>query len=375
MKDQKNWLIPVCIITFCAAAVLGFATGRAGTEPAAPAAEQETSELHLLNRAALQGMTPEGTIHVIGHRSPDSDTVCTAIAYAKLLNLLGYDAEANITEKPNNETAYILEQAGVETPEILQDASGESIFLVDHSEYGQAAEGMEDAHIVGILDHHGVGNVNTGHQIVYEARPIGATATIVWLDYMNYGFEIDQKTAYILLSAILSDTYNLGGTTTTDADRKAVPALAQLAGVADTDALYQTLHEKSLSYDGMSDEEIFFLDYKKYEAGGVTFGIGLLNSLNEEISKDLAARMSGIAEQACEKAGVDLLYASVGIRENGEKIDYIVPMNEESRQMMEDAFPDYDEYDGTSFIYRTGLGRKTKFVPGLTEYLAAHPHE
>ena len=75
------------------------------------------------------------------------------------------------------------------------------------------------------------------------------------------------------------------------------------------------------------------------------------------------------------KKNVDLMYASVGIRENGEKIDFIVPCDERSKEMIEDAFPNYDEYDGTSFIFRTGLGRKTKFVPGLTDYLAAHPHE
>ena len=69
------------------------------------------------------------------------------------------------------------------------------------------------------------------------------------------------------------------------------------------------------------------------------------------------------------------MYAEVGIRENGEKIDYVVPCDEFSRQMIEDVFPDYDEYDGTSFIFRSGLGRKTRFVPELTEYLAAHPHE
>ena len=69
------------------------------------------------------------------------------------------------------------------------------------------------------------------------------------------------------------------------------------------------------------------------------------------------------------------MYASVGIRENGEKIDRIIPANEYSKEVFEAAFPNYDEYDGTSFIFRTGLGRKTKFVPGLTEFLNAHPHE
>ena len=125
----------------------------------------------------------------------------------------------------------------------------------------------------------------------------------------------------------------------------------------------------------MTDLEILFSDYKEYEVGTVTFGIGQINSLNEEISKDLSSRMKNIAEEACAQKDVDLLFASVGIREDGVKIDYIVPLNDASKQMMEDAFPNYDDYDGTSYIYRTGLGRKTKFVPGLTDYISAHPHE
>lgn len=124
--------------------------------------------------------------------------MCSAIAYARLLTMLGYPANAAITAPVNKESAYILEKAGADMPPVLEDASGKSIFLVDHSEYTQAAEGMEDAHVVGILDHHGIGTVSTGHQVVYEAKPIGATATIVWLDYLNYGLEIDRETATLL---------------------------------------------------------------------------------------------------------------------------------------------------------------------------------
>ena len=382
MKQNSKWMIPVWIITVCAASLLGFYSGRiladkTGEPNGGTEGQTAATELQLLNREAAGHMSDEGnTIYVIGHKSPDSDTVCTAIAYAGLLGKLGYQAEPRITEKVNNETAYILEQAGVEMPEILESAAGETIFLVDHSEYTQAADDMVDAHIVGIMDHHGVGSVNTGHQVFYEARPIGATATIVWLDYMNYGFEIDPKTAYILLAAVLSDTTNLTGSTTTDADRKAVPALAEIAGVTDTDALFNALHERIMSYDGFTDMEIMFSDYKEYETSGVKFGIGLVNSLNEDISKELAERLKGIAPEAMASTDADYMFASVGIREDGVKTDYIVPMSEESRQLMEEAFPNYDEYDGTSFIFRNGgLGRKTKFVPGLTDFFAAHPHE
>jgi len=183
--------------------------------------------------------------------------------------------------------------------------------------------------------------------VVYEARPVGSAATIVWLDYLNYGVEIDKTTAYILVSAIL----------------------------ADTDALYKTLHAEKLSYEGMTNVEIFFSDYKEYEASGVKFGIGLMNALDEDAAAALAERMKEAMTECFDAQGVDLMYASVGMRENGEKIDRTVPTNEASGIMIEEVFTNYDEYDGASFIFREGLGRKSKFVPGLTDYLAAHKSE
>ena len=337
---------------------------------------KKQEELQQLNRSSIEKMIKEdGPIYVIGHRSPDSDTVCTAIAYARFLNMLGYEAQPRINDKVNNETAFILKEAGVEVPEELIDASGLNIFLVDHSEYAQATEGMVDAHIVGVIDHHGVGTLQTGNQVVYEAKPIGATATIVWLDYLNYGLEIDKTTAHLLLGAVLSDTGNLGGSTTTQADVAAVKELSVLAGIENVDEFYNKMHAEKISYKGMSNEEILFSDYKEYEAFGTKYGIGLVDSLNEESSKMLAEKMKEALKENFNKKDVDLMYASVGIREDGKKIDYIIPANELSESILKNAFPNYDEYDGTSYIFRSGLGRKTKFVPGLNEYLGAHPHE
>lgn len=369
--DRKCTWIPL-LLAACLFGTLGFLSGR---DAARSEMREKQQTVYELNRAGMENMSTDGTVYVIGHRSPDSDTVCSAIVYARLLNMLGIHAEARISEPVNKETEFILKQAGTEVPEILEDASGKNIFLIDHSEYRQSVEGMSDAHIVGILDHHGVGTVTTSHQIVYEARPVGSSATIVWLDYLNCGLEIDSTSACLMLGAVLSDTDNLTGSTTTEADRRAVTELAQLAGVTDVHALYRQIHTAKLSYEGMTGEEILFSDYKEYEASGVTFGIGLVNAIDEDAAKQLAEKMKEALPDGLKQVRVDLLYASVGIRENGEKIDYIIPADEDSRQIIEDAFPDYDEFDGTSFIFRKGLGRKTKFVPGLTDYLAAHPSE
>ena len=380
MKNNTIRILTI-LLALCVVGAACFYYGREqgiaqGTKETQQAIQQLT-DLQELNRQSISNLlVTDGPIYVIGHRSPDSDTICSAIAYARLLQLLGYNAQAAANGTPNNESKYILKMAGVEAPPVLEDATGKNIFLVDHSEYLQATAGMPDANLVGIIDHHGIGSVTTGQQVLYDARPIGATATIVWLNYLNYGLEIDKQTATLLLGAVLSDTANLTGSTVTEADRKAVPALAEIAGVDDVDALYDTLHREALSYEGMSDMEILFLDYKEYEAGGIKFGIGLLNSIDEATSRQLSERMKAILPEGFETRDVDLMYASVGIRENGEKIDYIIPANEYSDAVFKAAFPDYDDYDGTAYIFRTpGLGRKSIFVPGLTEYLLSHPQQ
>ena len=361
------------ILAICVAAAAGYFAGKSGEKKIL----EEQQFLQSVNRSSVENLniSNEGPIYVIGHKNPDSDTVLTAMAYARLLSKLGYDAEARIAGHINRETGYILQQAGVDIPPELEDASGCNIFLVDHSEYAQSAPGMKDAHIVGILDHHGVGTVVTGHQIVYEARPIGATATITWLDYLNYGVEIDQETAFLLLGAILSDTYNLSSSTVTDADREAVPALAGIAEVADIDTYYNELHAAGLSYEGMSEEEILFSDYKEYEAGNVKFGIGLISAADEDSGHDLAERMKEAVPAGKEKTGADLMYAAVNIRYDDVKTDLIIPADEHSAEVLTEAFPDYDDFDGTAYVYRKGLGRKSVFVPGLTDFLEAHPQD
>ncbi len=368
---NRKWMI-VLIAILIVCIPVSYMLGRNSIETKKETDSSET--LYELNRAELEKLVfIEGPTYVIGHKSPDSDTVCSAIAFAALLNKLGINAEARVTGDINNETKYILEEAGVEVPEILYDASGYNIFLVDHSEYAQAVEGLIDANIVGVIDHHGIGTVSVGHQVLYNAKPIGATATSVWLSYLNYGVEIDPPIARILLGAVLSDTVNLSGSTTISADEKAVKALNEIAPVEDLNEYYRILHERALSYDGFTDVEILYSDYKEYESSGVKYGIGAVNAVDEEAAAELARRMAAILPEEQKKSGLDLMYASV--RADDKKIDYIVPGNEHSEGVLKAAFPDYDEYDGYAYIYKSGLGRKSKFVPGLNDYLGAVSHE
>jgi len=372
-KKKSVWKGIALALLLAAGVAAGVFIGRAGAA-AGYRAEQELN--HRLNRSELDGLGEiEGTIYVTGHKSPDSDTVGSSIAYAPLLRALGYDAQAVVLGNINRETGYILETGGLEAPAPLDDASGCNMVLVDHSDYSQSAEGLQDANVLSIIDHHGDGSVTTGNQLIYDARPLGSTATIVWLRYRNYGIEPDRESAYAMTGSILSDTKNLQSNTTTFADREALKELSLLAGIEDTDAMYREMYRASISYDGMTDEEIFFDDYKEYESGGKSYGIGCVNAYDEDGAKSLVGRMTGVLSTVDAATGTDMSFAQISIFHDDISVTYLVPSNETAAEVIESAFGDDAVHDGASYRFEPGISRKQVLVPAITDLLQSYPKE
>ena len=375
-KKGNAWRWVILVILMVVIGVVGFLIG----QKLSLSKYQAEKELNYkLNLSDLEGLgTIEGPIYVSGHKIPDSDTVGSAIAYAALLQKLGYDAVPVVLGEINNETKYVLETGGIDTPKLLDDASGCNMVLVDHSEYDQSAEGLQDAKILAIIDHHGDGSVTTGNQLIYDARPIGSTATIIWMRYRNYGVEIDPKVAYVMAGSILSDTSNLKNGATF-ADREALKDLAQLAGIKDLDSFYREMYQASISYAGMTDEEIFFSDIKEYESGNTKFAIGCVNAYDEDIAKDLADRMKKVLTTSDQLNGVDMAFAQISIYHDDISLNYLVPSNEAAKEVLGTAFGDSAEYnavyDGTSYRLEPGMSRRKVLAPTITDVLKSYPKE
>ena len=374
MEKRAKWVTRACLLLLLIAVGLGgffFGKAKEGSR-----FEEEKKLNILLHRSDLDGLGEiKETIYVTGHKSPDSDTVGSSIAYAALLRALGYDAVPVLLGPVNHESAYILQAAGLEAPALLEDASGLTMVLVDHSEYTQSANGLKDAKIISIIDHHGDGSVITANPLIYDARPIGSAATVTWLQYRDYGVEPDRQSAVMMMGAILSDTKNLQSGTTTFADREAVKVLSKLGGVTDTDAFYQDMYKALLSYEGKTDEEIFFTDYKEYEIGGKRVSVGNVNAYDEETAKDLAARMKTVMPLTKPSTGMDMCFAMVSILHDDLSVTYLVPSDEAADEVLRTAFGDRAHYDGTSYKIEPYASRKAVFIPAITDVLEAYPKE
>ena len=374
MKGKKNgWIILALVMILAAVGAGGYF---AGESAAASRYQAQREKEILLNRSEWDGLGEiQGPIYVTGHKSPDSDTVGSAIAYAALLRALGYDAQPVVLGSVNHETQYILDAAKLDAPPLLEDASGCTVALVDHSEYLQSADGLQDAHIISIIDHHGDGTVQTGNQLIYDARPLGATATIIWLRYRDMGLSPDRQTALVMMGAILSDTKNLQPDKTTFADREALRELSAIAGVSDTDAFYNEMYKALLSYEGMTDEEIYFSDYKEYDVDGRTFGIGCMKVYDEESAKDLAERMKKVFPSALASTGMEMAFVKISISHDDLSISYLVPSDDAAAEVLETIFGETAVFDGTSYVLTPSVNRKAVMVPAITDYLKAHPAE
>ncbi len=308
------------------------------------------------------------TTYVIGHKSPDSDTVGSAMAYAYLLNQIGIPAQAAVSGPVNHETACALDAFGLESPPVVDQADGKQFILVDHSTYTQAIDGMKEARVVGILDHHGCGDVVNSEQIMVFSAPAGATASLVYNAYREFGVEIPKDMAQVMLMAILSDTSNMTKSVTL-CDRIAFQALVPLAEVENVDALYQEMARASLNYDGMTDLEIYRSDYKEYEAGGTRFSVGVVNVFGEEEMLKMADRIKSAMDENQAESGMDMLFAMIINKNESDSENHMcmVASGDGAEMLLQKIFLN-DDGSG-HFIFKESSSRKKVIVPAITEAL------
>ena len=235
--------------------------------------------------------------YAVGHKVPDSDSICSAIALSYLKTTLGEATSPARLGELSPETLFILDKFGLEQPELKLSYAGESIYVVDHSDRIQGPDDIDEATVLGIIDHHKLGDITTSTPLECWIRPVGCTNTIIKMMYDFHHVEIPKNIAGAMMCAILSDTVIFKSPTCTTADIKCVEALAEIAGIADPKALGMEMFKVKSAVQGTPIRDLVMRDFKDFNMNGKKVGIGqlevidlsLFDSMKDDLHADLAA--------------------------------------------------------------------------------------
>lgn len=304
------------------------------------------------------------TVCVVGHSSPDTDSVTSAIAYAALLNAQGTDAKACMqceADGLNPESKLVLDRFGLAAPEAITDAAGKQLALVDFSDVAQGPDNLGDAEVVAIVDHHKIGDVTTNNPILFRAEPVGCTGTVLNKMYKDAGVTISQDVAGGMLCAILSDTVNFKSPTCTEDDKAAVAELQQIAGIEDTDALFMDMLKAKSAVEGVPAKDLLFRDYKDFDMKGNKVGIGQLELATvDQVANVREDLMKAMEEVKADGRHTVLLMLTDVVKEG---TDLVVLSDDPA--LVEKAFD--GKLENSAMWIAGMMSRKKQTVPNLQE--------
>ena len=235
------------------------------------------------------------------------------------------------------------------------------IILVDHNEATQAVEGFDQAEILEIIDHHRIGSLETSGPVYFRNQPVGCTATIVTQMYDENGVTIPQKTAGLLLAAILSDTLVFRSPTCTPLDEATAKRLAKIAGV-EINTFANEMFEAGEKLDGKTAEEVFLQDFKVFMCGDIRFGVAqgsYMTRKNLLAAEDL---LQPYLEEARNKQNVEDIYMLLTDVPKEESV--VISSGRYAAEVLADGFETQPADDG-SFTLPGVVSRKKQFIPAL----------
>ncbi len=235
------------------------------------------------------------------------------------------------------------------------------IILVDHNEATQAVEGFDQAEILEIIDHHRIGSLQTSGPVYFRNQPVGCTATIVTQMYDENGVEIPQKTAGLLLAAILSDTLVFRSPTCTPMDVGAAHRLAKIAGV-EINEFANEMFEAGEKLDGKTAEEVFLQDFKVFMCGDIRFGVAQGSYMTRKNLLAAETLLKPYLEEARNKQNVEDIYMLLTDVPKEESV--VICNGRYAAEVLAEGFDTQPDADG-SWILPGVVSRKKQFIPAL----------
>jgi len=246
--------------------------------------------------------------------------------------------------------------------QIIMDQPHREVILVDHNERSQAVEGIEEAQILEIIDHHRLGGLTTGAPIFIRQEPVGSTATIVAHLTFHREVEMTPSIAGILLAAIISDTLLFRSPTATNFDKETAFRLAVIAGIEDVEAFAMTILRQGAVIDTMSPAEIVRSDIKEFDLSDYKVAVAQINIMDREHAKRKYPELQAALQAMKKEEGYD--FALLMVTDIlGRSSDLLVAGEPQSLLV-----PAFGQITDEGFYYLPGyLSRKKQVIPPLTE--------
>lgn len=305
-------------------------------------------------------------VFVLGHKNPDTDSICSAISYAYLKNQLGMDAEPIRLGDVNNETAFALQKFGFDQPRLVERVSEEvsQVILVDHNERQQSAVDIADVQVIEVVDHHRIANFETTDPLYFRAEPVGCTTTILLKLFKENAVEVPANIAGLMLSAIISDSLLFKSPTCTEQDVQAARELAEIAGV-DAAEYGLAMLKAGADLSNKTLEDLMSLDSKEFEAGGHRFEVAQVNAIDVAEVTSRQKEIEVLMNEKIARKGLDLFVFVVTDILNNDSTAIVLG----SRSgIIEGAFK--SSVVDNRVLLPGVVSRKKQIVPVITEALS-----
>ena len=300
---------------------------------------------------------------IFGHKSPDMDSVTSAIVMENLEKKLGNnDVEACVLGKLNKETKFVFDYLKIEEPKYIEKIEEkQNVILVDHNEFKQSVDGIENAKILKVVDHHTM-DFKVSYQLFYHAEPVGCTATELYKMYKQNNIEIDKKIAILMLSAIISDTLLFKSPTCTKEDINAAEELNKIAEL-NMEQYGLDMLKAGTDLSDLSAEELVALDAKEFVLGSNKKTI--VAQVNTASIPDMLQRKEEIEiaiQRVIEEKKLDLFFFAITdiINSNSQ----VIALGNEAN-LVERSYNVKLE-NNTAFL-KGIVSRKKQIIPVLTE--------
>lgn len=304
---------------------------------------------------------------IFGHKNPDTDTICSAIAYADLKTKLGLNAEPVRLGEINGETQFALNAFGIETPRLVETVANEvsGVILVDHNERQQSVSDIDDVRVLEVIDHHRIANFETSDPLYYRAEPVGCTATILNKMYKENGVSISKEIAGLMLSAIISDSLLFKSPTCTEQDIAAARELAEIAGV-DPEVYGLDMLKAGADLSDKTVAELISLDAKEFSMGNYKVEIAQVNAVDPNDVLIHKEEIEALISAVIAEKELDLfIFVVTDILINDS---VVLALGRETRAV-EQAY-DVKLVDNTA-VLKGVVSRKKQIVPVITDILTS----